>query len=319
MFENYDEVVRMFTAQMRRNEWTEASIEAYTGTFRRFRESMEKNGFSEFCPQSVVAFVEDGSWSIVTTDLYLTHLRALSKYGVSIRIFSENAVPDELRPPKRKLAAAHKKEYSHILDEQQITALLNAEEPVYTRKPHTWLREKAEVTLLFQSGLRNSELRALTPADLFWDKKALYARVTKGDKPRVVPFPSASQEAVRAYLSSGIRPADVGDTEPLFGCCDRLTGAWKSLERQQLSTLIKNYTASILGEEASCRTHAMRHASASFLLEKGAPIESISEILGHAQPSTTRIYAQRLTKTALAETFSDILDAPVAQSALHAV
>ena len=319
MFESYDEVVQRFSAQMRRNEWSPASIEAYNGTFRRFRNSMEKNGFSELCPQAVVAFMEDGDWSLVTADLYLTHLRALSNYGIKLRVFSEDAVPEELMPSKRKLAAARKKEYSHILDEPQIAALLNADKPVYTRKPHTWLREKAEVTLLFQSGLRNSELRALTPADLFWEKKALYARVTKGDKPRVVPFPSASQEAVRAYLNSGLRPASAGNDEPLFGCCDRVTGEWKGFERQQLSALIKNYTASILGEEDSCRTHAMRHASASFLLEKGASIESISEILGHSQPSTTRIYAQRLTKTALSETYSDILDAPVAQNALKAV
>ena len=319
MFKAYDKAVALFEASMRRDEWSSASMESYGGTYRRFRESMERNGFEDICPQAVVAFADENNWSMTTLNLYMTHLRELSEYAVALHIFAENAVPDEIMPSKRKLAAAKKKEYSHILTEEQIEKLLNAEAPVYTRRPATWLREKAEVVLLFQSGLRNSELRALTPADLFWEKKALYARVTKGDKPRVVPFPAASQFAVKAYLASGIRPATAGDNEPLFGCVDRFTGAWKELGRQQLSALIKNHTASVLGEEASCRTHAMRHASASFLLEKGASIESISEVLGHAQPSTTRIYAQRLTKTAVAESIGDILDTPITPNARKAV
>jgi site-specific recombinase XerD len=319
MFEKYDKAVTLYTASMRRDEWSETSIDSYTGTFRRFRASMEKHGFTEFCPEAVVSFANDGNWSVTTTNLYLTHLRELSNYGMAIRIFTETAVPDEIMPSKRKLSAAKQKEYSHILNEEQVEALLNADRPTYGRKPHTWLREKAEVTLLFQSGLRNSELRALTPADLYWDKRALYARVTKGDKPRIAPFPLASQEAVRAYLNSDIRPASAGDDEPLFGNVDRKTGEWKGHDRKSLSVLVKNYTASILGVEASCRTHALRHASASFLLEKGAPIESISEVLGHASPATTRIYAQRLTKTTIAESLSDILDAPVMQGRIHAV
>lgn len=319
MFEDYDKAVTLYTASMRRDEWSQASIEGYTGTFRRFRESMERNGFTEFCPEAVVTFCNENDWSVVTANLYLTELRELSKYGMAVKIFKENAVPDEIMPSKRKLAAAKQKDYEHILTVEQVEALLNADRPVYGRKQRTWLREKAEVTLLFQSGLRNSELRALTPADLDWEKKALYARVTKGDKPRIVPFPLASQDAVRAYLKSGIRPAGVGDDEPLFGNVNPNTGKWKGHDRTSLSDLVSHYTASILGKEYACRTHALRHASASFLLERGVPIDNISEVLGHANPGTTRIYAQRLTKTALTESLSDILDAPVLQGRIHAV
>lgn len=310
MLENYDKAVSLFLANMRGNSLAENSVESYSRTFQMFRRTLVEHGFTCPCVPAVIAFKEDkADVALTSLALYLGHLRQLSDFGVETKCFDEGFVTDNCMPPRRKVAAERKKEYDHILTEAQVEALITAQAPTKGRKPHTWLREKAETVLLLQSGLRNSELRALTPNDLDWENVAIHARETKGDKPRYVPFNETAQEAVRAYLNSGLRPAWVGDDEALFGCVSRDSGKWKPMDRRKLSERILYYTKSILGEEAACRTHALRHGYASVLLEHDVPMQLISESLGHANPATTAIYAKRLTKEAPAQTIGGILDA----------
>ena len=165
------------------------------------------------------------------------------------------------------------------------------------------------------SGARNSELRSLAPADLDWTNGCIMLRVTKGDKPRMVPFSAAAQTAVKNYLASGIRPASADDNAPLFGCVSRKTGEWKPLERTQLSELINGYTKSVIGEENACRSHALRHGFASAALEAGVAVDDISGVLGHADTKVTAIYAQRLHPAKLAASIGNVLDCAVASPA----
>ena len=309
MLEKYDKCVKLYLANMERNLLSEDSIESYGRTFRMFRERMAEAGYAEVCTAAAVDFkLSKSDASLTTIDLYLRHLHLLSEFGLDIGILDETFVPESLLPPKKKVANERKKPYAHVLSEEQILQLITAEKPNYGRKSHTWLREKAEVTLLLQSGLRNSELRALTPNDLDFEASLIYARETKGDKPRYVSFPHTAQEAVRAYLASDIRPADILPSEPLFGCVSRTNGEWKPLERTLLSTLVRNYTRSILGEDASCRTHALRHGYSSVLLEHNVDMQAISESLGHSSLETTKIYAERFTHEAPAQSIGSLFD-----------
>lgn len=306
---NYDAAVKAYLENMRNNELSAASVESYSRTFRYFRDSMEKHGYKDVCPKAVMSFKSDLDVSIVTLNLYLSHLRQLSGFAARYG-FCEPFLFDDAMPPKNKVSKARKKPYAHVLNLEQIKALISAEKPLHGNKPHTWLREQAEVTLMLLSGARNSELRALELADLDWENNVMHLRVTKGDKPRMVPFTPAAQKAVRAYLAAPLRPADAEG--PLFGCLSRTTGQWKPLSRTQLSDLIHNYTRSVLGEEYACRTHAQRHAFASASLEMGLAIDKISSVLGHADTATTAIYAQRLDPAKSAAEYGFALDAALA-------
>lgn len=295
MFEKYDAAVAAYITTMKRNELSPDSIRSYAKTYRLLRESMERNGYTEVCTDAVWKFADAAGVKSTTLALYLTHIRALSARAVSRDIVDKPFFDEDMMPSKKKLNAERKKPYEHILTDKDAEELISCEKPRYARRSPTWLREKAEVTLLLQSGLRNSELRSLRPCDLDWENGVAYPQDTKGDKPRAVVFSRAAQKAVQDYLDSGLRPYGLGDDAPLFGSVDSRTGAWNPMTRVELSERIKYYTRAVLGDEKSCRSHAMRHCYASVLLENNVPMELIADTMGHASVATTKIYAERFS------------------------
>ena len=305
----YDELVARYIRKMNTNELSANSVATYEQTFRLFREFMVANGYDEPTPAAVLDFKDDGDRSITTRAMYMNHLRLLSRFGEAL-----GYVPfytEEADTPRKKLSQARQKPYEHVLTERDMVALITADRPVYGRKTSTWLREQAEVTLMVQSGLRNIELRTLRPRDLDWENGVIIPCQTKGDKVRAVAFPSAAQRAVKKYLDSGFRPADLSDDEPLFGTVGP-DGKWHGMERQKLSERVFNYTKSILGEEKACRTHAARHCYASVLLEHGVDMQYISETMGHSSVATTKIYAARFSVNAPAASVASVFDSVTA-------
>jgi len=305
MFETYDRITGLFLKNCRRNCLAENSVSTYARCFRYLREFAEKRGDSEVDSRTVAAWKLSLDVSINTLDQYLRSVLRLSEFAESCGELSEPLIRPDLLPPTKKVAQARHKEYNHILDGAAARALMGAKRANYGRTPHTFLREKAAVTLLLTSGLRNTELRNLTPADLDWDRGLLKARVTKGDKPRTAPFSHEAMQAVRDYLKSGLRPADASQDDFLLGTVGK-DGKWHGLGNQQLSALVFNYTKSIIGEDAACRTHALRHCMASAALESGHAMDEIAEVLGHTNIATTQIYAKRLNPDAAIRSFGNL-------------
>lgn len=294
MFEKYDKAVSDYLATMQRNELSPDSIASYAKTYRRLRESMERSGYVEVSRDAVWNFADHAGVSPTSLALYLTHIKCLSKQAVLRGTVAEPFYCDDMKPPKKTLKTARSKPYEHVLTDRDAQVLISAERPTHGRKPQTWLREKAEITLMLQSGLRNSELRSLRPVDLDWANGVAYPQDTKGDKPRAVVFSRAAQKAVREYLASGLRPEDAGEEDYLFGAVGR-DGTWKQMDRDDLSERIRYYVKAVLGEDKACRSHALRHCYASVLLENDVPMELIADTMGHSSVATTKIYAARFT------------------------
>ncbi len=153
------------------------------------------------------------------------------------------------------------------------------------------LRDRALLMTLFTSGMRREEVARLNRTDLDdgWADRALITG--KGDKERVVFFDEATLQAIRAYLEAR------GDTQtPLFLRHDNRRGRaaghggeqWR-LSAQSIWLIVRRY-AKAVGVPAS--THHFRHAKASTLLNRGASLSEVQDILGHSSPETTkRIYA----------------------------
>lgn len=151
----------------------------------------------------------------------------------------------------------------------------------YTQKPLD-LRDRAIFELFYSSGLRVSELTGLNVSSI--DMREHLVRVLgKGNKERILPFGRKSHEALLTYFE--VRPVTAEDA-PLFlnARGGRLTP--RSVQRNLKTRLLK---AGIIKDISP---HALRHSFATHLLDGGADLRSIQELLGHASLSTTQKYTQ---------------------------
>src|SRR5688572_19667614 len=146
------------------------------------------------------------------------------------------------------------------------------------------LRDRAILELLYGSGLRISELTGMDVDDLDLEVGSLRV-LGKGGKEREVPLGSFGRDAVGAYLSRG-RPALAGAASrgALF-----LNARGGRLSRQSCARLLGRYVR-LAGIDRRVTLHTLRHSFATHLLEGGADVRVVQELLGHASVSTTQIY-----------------------------
>lgn len=174
------------------------------------------------------------------------------------------------------------------LSEDEVTRLIEsaaADDPV-TR------RDRAIMELLYATGMRVSELCGLSLGDV--DRAEQTLRVLgKGDKERIVPFGSAAAAALDAWLApagrSLLEPAQWarrGDAEAVF-----LGRRGARLGRQHVWAILRQYGERCgLAERLS--PHVLRHSCATHLLDHGADLRIVQELLGHATISTTQVYTK---------------------------
>lgn len=161
-------------------------------------------------------------------------------------------------------------------------------------------RDRAILEMLYGSGLRVSELVSLRAAQVDWDEDFL--RITgKGGKTRYVPLGKVAAGAMRRYLQEArpklLRPDTRGDT--LF-----LSVRGEPLTRERIRQIIKK-RAALAGLPENVYPHLMRHSFATHLLENGADLRVIQDMLGHADLATTQIYTHvdRKRLVSIVETF----------------
>ena len=152
------------------------------------------------------------------------------------------------------------------------------------------LRDRAILEFMYATGVRISELVTLNLRDVDMDERLVLVR-GKGDKERIVPFGGPARQALSDYLQQG-RPTLVAGARSGRSLAAgalfigrrgrRLTrkGAWQAIRRQvQAAGILKHVTP-----------HTLRHTFATHLLQGGADIAAVQEMLGHADISTTQIY-----------------------------
>lgn len=146
------------------------------------------------------------------------------------------------------------------------------------------LRDRAILELFYSSGLRVSELCGILLQSINLDEG--YVRVFgKGSKERIAPIGGAAIEAVRNYLSGG-RPHFV---KAKTGSELFLSQQGKAISRKMVWVMIKQYAVKA-GIKKTIKPHLLRHSFATHLLEGGADLRAIQEMLGHSDISTTQIY-----------------------------
>jgi len=215
----------------------------------------------------------------------LSALRALYRFLVQEGEAGVDPTED-VRGPRRR------RPLPKVLSREEVARLLS-QPPAQTPEG---LRDRAILELLYASGLRVAELVGLEVGDV--DLEAEVVRVMgKGRRPRVVPMGTYAVRALEAYLNLG-RPAILRgrQSRALF-----VRRGGKPLSRQRVWGMLRRY-ARLAGISTPVSPHMLRHSFATHLLEGGADLRAVQELLGHASIATTQIYTH-VTREQLRQVF----------------
>ena len=233
---------------------------AYRRDLRGFRGPLDRRGVQDY----LVALASGGR-----------RASSIARAAAALRGFLKFLGRDDLA---RAVAAPRKPRLlPHPLPREAVERLADTEAPGL----HD-LRDRALVELLYACGLRASEAAGLRLQDLHLD--AGYIRcLGKGSKERVVPIGRRAVEVLSAYLAG---PRAAADSEFVF-----VSGRGGRLSRETVWRIVRA-RARRSGVGGRVFPHAVRHSFATHLVENGADLRYVQEMLGHASISTTQIYTQ---------------------------
>ena len=199
----------------------------------------------------------------------LSSVRAFFAYLNRIEIVANN--------PARLLATPRQ--------EKRLPAVLTVDDALRLIKaPHemaeTELRDRAVLETLYSTGIRASELVGIDHEDINRHDNLIRIR-GKGRKERIVPVGSTAMNAIDAYLACRSRPAKM---QAIF-----INKSGKRLTARTVQRILENYRKK-LGLPQNVSPHTLRHSFATHMLESGADLRAIQELLGHASLSTTQRY-----------------------------
>lgn len=221
----------------------------------------------------------------------------LARRTAAVRSFTDWALRTGLTETDAAARLRAPKAESHlprVLTRQQITGILESLITLASTGDPIAQRNVAIVELLYASALRVSELAGLDLGSIDYERRTV--RVTgKGSKERVVPFGVPAGTALAQYLESGRPRLLVGSTRAVF-----LGAQGKRVNPRTVYQLVASMLSDIPGSGPS-GPHALRHTAATHLLDGGADLRAVQEMLGHASLGTTQIYthvsAERLKES----------------------
>ncbi|WP_243311613.1 tyrosine recombinase XerC [Fundidesulfovibrio agrisoli] len=204
----------------------------------------------------------------------LSSLRGFFKHLIRRGLIAKSPVEGLANP---KLSKPHPKS----LNVDQAFALLDAPQP--SRADPESVRDAALAELLYGSGLRISEALGMKLNDL--DLNARIARVMgKGSKQRLAPLSDTAAEALRGYMAVRHAFSPEPAEQAVF-----LGARGKPLQRRQANRIIEALSAKA-GLPTAISPHVLRHSFASHMLQSGADMRAVQELLGHERLSTTQRY-----------------------------
>ena len=287
-----DEQLEQYLAHLRvEKDASPYTLRNYSHEIRQFLHFLEEQGL--------------GSWDDVDRQVLRRYLLWLRKEGYveasmarklsELRSFCRYLLQEEqLHSNPFDLVSSPKlpKRLPRYLKHEEIEALLHAPD-LSTAQGQ---RDRAILELLYASGVRLSELVGLSLGDLSLDT----GRVVvwgKGGKERVVLLGEPAVQALRAYIRDGrVKLLSKKTTDALF--LNRFGGR---LSRRSIGLILDKYSK-LAGLWTKVTPHLLRHTFATHMVEGGANLRVIQELLGHAQPTTTEIYTH-VTPTRLREVY----------------
>jgi integrase/recombinase XerC len=211
----------------------------------------------------------------------------LARRAATARSFTKWALREELiatDPAIRLQAPKRVKSLPGVLQQQQILRVVDSLDAAAADGGPLAIRDRAMVELLYATGVRVGELAGLDIDDMDPDRRTLRV-IGKGNKERTVPFGVPAALAIDDWLRRG-RPALVTATS---GPALFLGVRGNRVDPRQVRAVVA-VLLEALGDTAATGPHALRHSAATHLLDGGADLRAVQEILGHSSLATTQIY-----------------------------
>ncbi|MEM1068150.1 MAG: tyrosine recombinase XerC [Planctomycetota bacterium] len=232
----------------------------------------------EVSPQDLRAFqaaLAEAGYARTTISRKLASLRSFYRFAIRQGLATDNPAKP-LRNPRRQ------RKLPHVLSTEEIGRLLLA--PPATES--AGLRDRAILETMYSAGLRVSELVALRDGDL--DPQQQIVRVRgKGRKERISPLGSYAWKAIKRYTKQRKRDAK---TEAMGRQASVFVNRFgRILTTRSVGRMLEKHIAAV-GLDSRTSPHTLRHSFATHLLDRGADIRSVQELLGHKSLATTQIY-----------------------------
>ncbi len=233
-------------------------------------------------------YMKKQGYSSGTISRRLSALRNFFQFLLNEGILEDNPT-ENMETPKKS------EKLPRVLSIQEVDRLL----AMPRQSSPTGLRDKAMLELLYATGVRVSEIISLNRSNINLEEGYIRC-MGKGSKERIIPVSPVALEFVNTYLLRG-RPKLMGrkNTQALF-----LNRYGERMTRQGFWKLLKKY-AVMAGITKIITPHTLRHSFATHLLENGADLRSVQELLGHSDISTTQIYTH-LTRNRLKQVYDRV-------------
>ena len=271
--------IREFIAFLHNTKRTSYNTEvSYQRDLKKVAAFLSRNGVREFSGargedlEDYLRYMERENFASSTISRSVASIRALYHF-----LYREGRIakdPSEnLHPPKVE------KKMPEILTIQEVERLLRQPDQATAKG----LRDSAMLELLYATGMRVSELIHLQVSDV--NLRLSYVTCHDENKERVIPVGSVGRDVLSRYLKES-RPVFVKDRNEttLFPNC-----SGKPMSRQGFWKVLKGY-ADEAGIQGDITPHTLRHSFAVHMLQNGADVRSVQEMLGHSDISTTQVY-----------------------------
>ncbi len=240
----------------------------YTGSSDILAESIDKQAIRHFLGKE---FEED--FSSKTVGRRLASIKSFFKYLVKAEVVNNNPAL-YVKTPKTS------KPLPNFIDEKMIDELMNAP----PRNTITGLRDRAILELFYSTGIRLSELININFRNIDFNNNLIRV-VGKGNKERLIPFGNRAMKAIENYLEKSGRSLKTTDIDiPLF-----VNSKGERISQRTVQRSVSMYLR-LVTEGEHLGPHTLRHSFATHLLDRGADLRAVKDLLGHSSLSSTQIY-----------------------------
>jgi len=289
--DNFEKLVAAFTRHLEvERSLSVHTVRAYLGDLESLLTHLETIGVTDI---SQLELIHLRSW-LANQQVKGGARTTLSRRAVSVRLFTKWAVKNKYLAKDVAATLATPKGHRTLPEVLDIADAKTAMDSLATRASEEEtpisLRDVAMVELLYATGARVAELCGLDVSDIDYDRQTIRV-LGKGNKERTIPLGNPAMKALNVWLKEG--RASIKNS--LSGNAVFLGARGKRIDQRTVRTVVYNALQAIEGIERM-GPHALRHSAATHLLEGGADLRTVQEILGHASLATTQIYTHVSTE-----------------------
>jgi len=280
-----EKAVARFVRALQERNASAHTIKAYRTDLEEFSAYVGPQGWSDIDHVLIRGYLSslyERGLSKTSVARALAALRSLYRWLAQEGVVQQNPAKLVATPklPKKLPRVPTIEEVNTVLDAQMPDSSAFAE------------RDRAILELLYGCGIRNSELIGINLDDIRWSNEVVLVR-GKGRKERYVPFGESAAEAVKAYLPR--RQQVLGETKRTMERALLVNLRGSRLTTRSVGRIVKQIAVS-KGLSPDVHPHTLRHAFGTHMLEEGADLRAIQEMLGHERLATTQRYTQLTVK-----------------------